>query len=112
MLFRSLLFLFYRGFTIAVYIIILFGNIETTNITDKTEFMEIRNMSTPVQRNASVTSKTEELILIIIRTQQLYNRVPNTPPGLPMILRISILRSSLSSIRSSLFVTPPYISEG
>jgi hypothetical protein len=71
--------------------------------TDEAEFIGIRNRNTPVQRNASTAPKAEELISLAMQAQQLYNRTPS--PGNPA----STPGSSLSSVRSSLLVTPPSI---
>jgi hypothetical protein len=72
-------------------------------LTDEVEFMGIRNMNTPVQGNASAVLRVEELISTAMQAQQLGDRTFS--PGKP----VSTAESSLSSVRSSLLVTPPSI---
>jgi predicted phosphodiesterase len=51
----KLIIFFAEGFTVAVYVVILLGNMEITSTTDEAEFMGIRDMIILVRGNASIS---------------------------------------------------------
>jgi hypothetical protein len=80
--------------------------------TDEVEFMGIRNMNTPVQRNASapkgrkLTPDADELISTASRAHQPCDRTFSRMSSMPTTPKAPTSESSLSSVRSSLLVTP------